>query len=473
MCLIQAKSEDRYLALSYVWGNVKAYMTLTDSIEHLQVQGCLSHNHDPPLPIELPKTIRDAMSLTRDVGERYLWVDSLCIVQDDVVHKQDQLNRMSSIYANAYATIVAAAGEAQDGLRGIKGRTEPFKRRAQEEFLKGSRYLSWHIQQHASFIQSSRWSRRAWTYQEQIFSRRLIVLSKHEISWECHCAVWIEGLEPIEHKCKNNTQSIVRGLPFKRSPALKDYGDFVKGYSDRTLTYDQDVLNAFSGILTMLTGAFVGGFVAGLPVLYFDSALLWYSSCPTAARKVSSNGPKNAMPPTWSWAGWHGLITNQLTPVQPLVKWTYRMNRSSLTQSLPTSVSEDEDNLFGVCRASELLSSHDEDDLLHCKPLVAKLHIQCFYSIENIRIKDENGRTIDIGKIWPCDVRQVEHALYRGTLCDIIAISSAGSGAQEVFNFLWVEFKGEIAYRKGVGWLYRRVWDLYCQDAIKRDVILG
>ena len=63
----------------------------------------------------LPRTIRDAITFTEYVGEQYLWVDALCIVQDEDEEKRDHFRHMGSIYANAYFTLVAAEGTAFSG----------------------------------------------------------------------------------------------------------------------------------------------------------------------------------------------------------------------------------------------------------------------------------------------------------------------------------------------------------------------
>jgi hypothetical protein len=61
--------------------------------------------------IELPQTVQDAMHVTVNIGMRFLWVDYLCIVQDNENHKNDQIASISAIYANASLTVIVASGE--------------------------------------------------------------------------------------------------------------------------------------------------------------------------------------------------------------------------------------------------------------------------------------------------------------------------------------------------------------------------
>ncbi|KAK1713428.1 hypothetical protein CaCOL14_009350 [Colletotrichum acutatum] len=96
-----------YVALSYVWGQASSATATLANIAALQNPGALDGQ-------DIPSTIREAMELTRLLGERYLWVDRLCIVQDDEDAKPAQLQGMADIYAGAFLTIVAAQGSGAD-----------------------------------------------------------------------------------------------------------------------------------------------------------------------------------------------------------------------------------------------------------------------------------------------------------------------------------------------------------------------
>jgi len=122
-CLVPAQREHRYFALSYVWGQVESASAVMSNIKGLQEAGVFSLFSTEIL---LPKTILHAIVLVELLGERYLWVDRLCICQDDEASKQKQISVMGDIYANAFVTIIAGSGwDANHGFRGIKGLTEP------------------------------------------------------------------------------------------------------------------------------------------------------------------------------------------------------------------------------------------------------------------------------------------------------------------------------------------------------------
>lgn len=91
--LVQIARTERYTALSYVWGSVDQFRTKKTSLDLLLTPGALSSALD-----QIPQTIIDAMDLTEDLGFGYLWVDSLCIVQDDDESKDNFIPNMHLIY---------------------------------------------------------------------------------------------------------------------------------------------------------------------------------------------------------------------------------------------------------------------------------------------------------------------------------------------------------------------------------------
>ncbi|RYN54665.1 hypothetical protein AA0118_g9149 [Alternaria tenuissima] len=111
-CVVKGDNADRYLTLSYVWGRVQTLQATTGNIEQLKQPGSLTEGK-----VALPKTIRQAIDVTRLLGERYIWIDQLSILQDDYEHKHSQIKHMAEIYANSYLTLVAITGDtAEVGL---------------------------------------------------------------------------------------------------------------------------------------------------------------------------------------------------------------------------------------------------------------------------------------------------------------------------------------------------------------------
>ena len=96
-----SRTTGMYTALSYCWGNDVQPVTTLENITNRQKGFNLS---------ELPRSIRDAVAVTKGLGLQYLWVDALCIVQDDGDDRQREITSMGSTYKNAHLTIVASSG---------------------------------------------------------------------------------------------------------------------------------------------------------------------------------------------------------------------------------------------------------------------------------------------------------------------------------------------------------------------------
>lgn len=114
-CLTIAQPNFRYAALSYVWGGVERLQTTGRNLDSLMQEASLKSRWD-----KIPKTIRQAIGLAQQLGIYYVWVDALCIIQDNEESKHTEIHVMAGIYANSYLTLIAGNGwDANHGLRGI------------------------------------------------------------------------------------------------------------------------------------------------------------------------------------------------------------------------------------------------------------------------------------------------------------------------------------------------------------------
>jgi hypothetical protein len=93
-------SQGQYIALSYCWGKTLPFTTITSNLERHKGKGGIKY-------AQLPKTLQDAVFLVRYLGIQYLWVDCLCILQDDNADWEREASRMAGVYSNAYLTIAA------------------------------------------------------------------------------------------------------------------------------------------------------------------------------------------------------------------------------------------------------------------------------------------------------------------------------------------------------------------------------
>ncbi|KAF0320022.1 tol protein-like protein [Colletotrichum asianum] len=172
----------RYVALSYVWGKDAQKTTLTrKSKQSLSIPGALDGI--------VSKTIEDAVDLTKLLGLQYIWVDALCIVQDDIPDKSHHLAFMYQVYRYAEVTVIAASGK--DANAGLPGLHEP--RRIQQRVFKiveatpDTNELclitapdirpAWKY----NYLEGSEWSSRGWTLQEKVMSRRTLIFTDTEV----------------------------------------------------------------------------------------------------------------------------------------------------------------------------------------------------------------------------------------------------------------------------------------------------
>jgi hypothetical protein len=126
-CATQAQTTKppRYVALSYVWGDPQVHQTTKANRAHLGHPGNLVEDGFVP-----PRTVRDAMLLTEMIGVQYLWVDSLCIIQDDEEFKIEQINAIDQIYNCATLTMIAAHdSNANAELPGVSQTTRKWRHR--------------------------------------------------------------------------------------------------------------------------------------------------------------------------------------------------------------------------------------------------------------------------------------------------------------------------------------------------------
>lgn len=155
-CIVEAPPACKYLALSYVWGLVEVFKLTMNNLDELQAAGGLDKVWQ-----NLPNTIRDAIALTSSLSIRYIWIDSLCIVQDDDRDKLSLIPYMHLIYDRAFMTIVAGNGkDAEAGLSGVRSDS---RARAQmvEEILPGLTMMSpKHV---VDALDQSIYDSRAWT----------------------------------------------------------------------------------------------------------------------------------------------------------------------------------------------------------------------------------------------------------------------------------------------------------------------
>jgi hypothetical protein len=307
------KRSRTYIALSYTWGQAKNYQAMKSNFSHLQQDHALFTGE---IADQIPRTIHDAIGVAKVLGEQFLWVDSLCIIQDDEETLRHELNRMHLIYANSFLCLVAKEGsDAEHGIRGIKGVSV---RRSVNQVVMGlaggERLASVNESWEPPVRVTDGYTSRAWTFQEYVFAKRRLVFGQGPLTWQCNRAAWYEDLHshPLAdaHYAKQDTWGQYRWMSMQ-IPSLQNLSDVIEVFNFKKLTYPEDIPRAFAGIQSFLNKFYQGGLLFGLPEFFFDIALFWLGDIDCkrrqGSRPLSDNPIENGLP-SWSWMGWEGKV---------------------------------------------------------------------------------------------------------------------------------------------------------------------
>ncbi|KHE83312.1 HET-domain-containing protein [Neurospora crassa] len=319
-----------YVTLSYVWGTTQQAMLKRENLLRLQLPGSLQG--------ATPQTITDAMMFTSYMGYRYLWVDTLCIIQNDDADKMSQLQIMGDIYKNANFTIVAAAGEnSGSGLAGILTPRRAIQRKVQVRPAGPQEMPLWLIStvmprtgsSNRSYTHSLPWQTRGWTLQEISLSRRVFIFTGEQLLWSCRrCRRWEEtdtetkfatlSWQPMEMVHVILSTSLGSTLSRRRDIEYQ-FWSLASDFSKRDLSFDGDAHDAFSAILREYTEMTGEQLLWGLPVSKekFSRSLCWETTWRRLVRREClTTLPTTSLQvkvsfPSWSWLGWKGDIQKQ------------------------------------------------------------------------------------------------------------------------------------------------------------------
>ncbi|KAK1975881.1 hypothetical protein LZ30DRAFT_753827 [Colletotrichum cereale] len=256
------------------------------------------------------------MLVVKLLGIRFLWVDALCIIQDQSDDWMFMAPKMDSIYGNSTLNLCAAAGNNQE--HGVPGSPNT-PRHALQPIAQFAGLNLVTVKTVESLIEDTVWNSRAWTFQERMLSRRSIIFVDNRVFFQCRQATWSEEVFS-ENRTPSWTLEMVRSplQMFEKNP-VRLYLECVELFSGRALTYEMDRLPAFEGISAVLCPPLRASFFWGLPDSYFDLALLWENKVPTQRLGQPNHNNQDIRQksgyPSWSWSGWHGASTWRLSMV--------------------------------------------------------------------------------------------------------------------------------------------------------------
>jgi hypothetical protein len=273
----------------------------------------------------LPATFRDAVTITRNLGIRYIWIDSLCIIQNSKEDWEHEAARMADVYKNSYVTIAAeSSGNSHEGI--LKRRYNEFEPievpfNSQSHNIYTSMYLrpvqdDWETSIMGS---KSKLCSRAWVLQESMLAPRTLHYGSQQIFWECKSFSHAEGdVTPIPpsprerewswSRNKRFLSDVTSGSDERSTIAGKDvlymrWNTILENYSSRKMTNLSDVFPALAGLASEFNLRLQDRYVAGLWKSDLHRGLLW--------RVVEPETCKAAVPyraPSWSWGSKVGQI---------------------------------------------------------------------------------------------------------------------------------------------------------------------
>lgn len=305
--LVQSTSSYRYMALSYVWGKVPQLLLEESNLLALQEHMSLHKRWN-----KIPRVLRDAIHFVHEIGEQYLWIDTLCIIQDSDT-RHDQIARMDDIYKGSSCTLVALDSKDASGcLPGVQPNTRSASRIAQISGLDISRRRP----ELAGILSQSTYEMRGWTFQERLLSSRCLYFTNEQLYFHCQTELWSEDKYEYFHQDADlfaHYPSLKWRSDSRYQTRLekeKAYEDLASQYTKRRLSFQSDRLTAFFGITNSLVNEWGWEFLHGLPLQTFHLALMWdFSELPQKriyAPKTNSNTP------SWSWVAWTGGVHYQV-----------------------------------------------------------------------------------------------------------------------------------------------------------------
>ncbi|KAK3670883.1 hypothetical protein LTR78_009161 [Recurvomyces mirabilis] len=304
-----------YVALSHCWGKTKKPVTTSINYE--------AYLKDIPMTT-LPPTFYDAVTATRKLGFRYLWVDCFCIVQDSKQDWERECSQMARIFANAAVTIAGPEAENSDAGFLFPRPTPAFEpidfplelsNEGEADTIRLVAMSPEDVGGDTTGVGSegdAPLRSRAWVLQERLLSHRNLYFGRRQTYFECQKASWAEG---------SWTQCVVAPFPrgkteFSSSRAIEEdannwYSLVGYHYNECGLTVSHDKLPALSGLASKFQALHQSTYAAGVWIEDFPKCLAWIKYFRMKATQSWRDEPKTVRfdtVPTWSWAHIKGLV---------------------------------------------------------------------------------------------------------------------------------------------------------------------
>lgn len=295
-----------FVSLSHCWGGAEILKLTTKNINVLK--------GDIPF-LQLPKTFQDAIQVVRALGFRYIWIDSLCIIQDSDQDWHKEANTMLKVYKHALFNIAATASTSSFG--GLFQERDPQFVQSEAldvdtEAIKGR----FHLVDQGYFTQAvdkAPLNLRSWVTQERMLSPRIAHFASEQVIWDCAELTACEslphgttawsgyGARPMTFGCKQGSSLLSPSQTVDEG--IGQWGTIVNTYSACGLTMLGDKLIAISGVANYLRDELKMEYCVGLWRPKMEIQLAWVVQSLQGDRP-----PRNDLAPTWSWASVNGAV---------------------------------------------------------------------------------------------------------------------------------------------------------------------
>ncbi|CZR67956.1 uncharacterized protein PAC_17855 [Phialocephala subalpina] len=313
----------QWVTLSHCWGGTSPLRTTLDMLEERKTSIPLS---------QMPQTFHDAVIITRKLGIRHLWIDSLCIIQDSKNDWSREAALMGEVYKHGILNIAANTGRGcHDGIFTVRDDSEAIQLplHSAKHHVSGymyARFGKWDAYQPGVLGVDSSLSSRGWVLQESVLSPRTLHYSKQQMFWECRHFTFAEGnIAPVVDANTSSRSLVQRWVSNKmvvppemvsgklvtsrneRAKAHTCWMLIVKGYTTRCLTVSSDVFAALAGVAAIFQKTLGDRYLAGLFEGDLLVSLLWSSVEPQSAQRRSAISA-----PSWSWASIIGPVALEI-----------------------------------------------------------------------------------------------------------------------------------------------------------------
>ncbi|KFY28371.1 hypothetical protein V491_00499 [Pseudogymnoascus sp. VKM F-3775] len=287
----------QYLTLSYCWGGHQPLVALTHNFDDLKSGIAIA---------TLPQTLQDAVQTTRSLGYQYLWVDALCIIQDDNRDIAREIAAMADTYRNSTATILAAiSSSVSESYLNYPREEPPFFTltvrlpNAETAEIGISHPCQWgHFGWHLNPL-----SKRGWTFQEFLLARRIIFYGPYEVLFHCQ-SVGFTRLFPSYIQYPDSQQPSSRAL-FRSQERAASWSELVRQYTFRNLTFPEDRPQAIAGIVATLEEVWEDKCVFGAWISGFLEQMTWFN---VAGSPFHPSLRRSDRAPSWSWLSVDGHV---------------------------------------------------------------------------------------------------------------------------------------------------------------------